>query len=317
MKRFVRIALLLSVFVGAPVSAAEEHFHYHVTFLVALAVGWSWEEARVIASADLAVDTNEETVASLEITGNRRFLHISPKSVRFHCFSATDDRRASRYHSRNPDVLDNLASLEAQAISTIALAQQSKSTAAMTEALVAIGVYLHCQQDSWFHSGFGGQWDGHALESVFAMIFGMPDPDQAAARPVKTERALNEMLEKLASFRRRWAGSSNEITPSDLEPLKRLLTHPLTKKMTKRERTACDQRLAGRWLHQLLSERAQLSVVPAESVHDSAAKLSPRCQRVQAAVFSHLNSRVWVAVPSALTLKLGLDGRVDGLGAGE
>lgn len=312
MKRYLRITLLVSVLVGAPVQAAEEHFHYHITFFVALAVGWSWEEAHLIASADLAVDNNEETVASLEITGNTRFLHVSPKGLRFHCFSAKDDRRASRSHTRNSDVLDNLASLEAQAIRAIALAQQSNNPSDITQALVAIGVYLHCQQDSWFHSGFGGQWDGHALESFFALIFGTPDPDQAAARPAKTERALDEMLEKLISFRRRWGGPLTEIAPGDLAPLKGLLTHKLTNKMSKRERAACDQRLAGRWLHQLLSERAQLSVVPADRVLDSPAKLSPRCQRVQAMVFPNPSSRAWVAVPAALTLKLGLDGRVGG-----
>jgi len=67
MKRYC-IALLLSLLISAPVRAAEEHFHYHITFLVALAVGWSWEEAQFIASADLAVDTNEATVAPAAIT---------------------------------------------------------------------------------------------------------------------------------------------------------------------------------------------------------------------------------------------------------
>lgn len=308
MRRYVRIALVLSVLAYAPARAAEEHFHYHVTFVVAVAVGWSWEEARLIASADLAVDQNEETVASLEMTGLNWLPHISPKSLRFHCFSATDDRRASRNHTRNPDVLENLASLEAQATHAIAQARQSQDSLTITQALVAIGVYLHCQQDSWFHSGFGGQWDGHALESLFAMIFGIPDPDHAAARPAKTERALDELLEKLISFRKRWGGSSNEITSTDLEHLKRLLTHPLTKKMTKRERAACTQRLAGYWLHQLSKEK-NLSGVPASNIRDGFVKLSARCQRVYAEIWSDPNPRAWIVIPLPLSIKLGLDGR--------
>ncbi|MFN4218107.1 MAG: DUF6765 family protein [Candidatus Bipolaricaulia bacterium] len=306
MKRYVWITFVLGVLTYAPARAAEEHFHYYVTFVVALAVGWSWEEARLIASADLAVDRNEETIASLEITGRSRLLHVSPKSLRFHCFSATDDRRASRDHSRNPDVLENLASLEERANTAIAQARQSQNSSEITQALVAIGVYLHCQQDSWFHSGFGGQWDGHALESFFAAIFGTPDPDQAAARPAKTERALNEMVEKLIHFRRRWGGSTNELTPSDLERLKRLLTHPLTKKMTKRERAVCAQRLAGHWLHQLLSGKIR-SGVPRDNIQNSM-KLSARCWRVHTEVFSESSSSAWVVEPAALPLKLELDG---------
>ncbi len=306
----VTIILALSLLAGTPhvVLAAEEHFHYHITFVVALAVGWSWEEAQLIASTNLAVDENEETVASLEMTWKKKFLHMSPKSLRFHCFSGTNDQRASKRDDRNQDVKDNLAFLEARANQAIDQARQSQNPQEITQAFVAIGVYLHCQQDSWFHSGFGGQWDGHALESFFAMIFGTPDPDQAAARPAKTERALDEMVSKLTSFRRRWGGTINEITQSDLLQFKRFLTHPITNRMTKRERETCDQRLAGYWLYRLLHERDQLVLVPNGNIRDDLVRLSPRCRRVQAAIFSEPNAAQWIEVPSALSLKLGLDG---------
>lgn len=306
----ITIVLMLGLAVGTQhlVLAAEEHFHYHMTFVVALAVGWSWEEARLIASANLAVDKNEETVASLEMTWGKKLPHMSPKSLRFHCFSATNDRRASKRDDRNQDVKDNLAFLEARANQAIDQAQHSKNPLDLTQALVAIGVYFHCQQDSWFHSGFGGQWDGHALESLFAMIFGIPDPDQAAARPAKAERALEEMLEKLTGFRRRWGGPINEITQSALWQFKRFLTHPITNRMTKRERETCDQRLAGHWLYRLLHERDQLVLVPNENIRDDLVRLSSRCQRVRVAVFSEPHAAQWIAVPSALSLKLDLDG---------
>ncbi len=306
----ITAVLMLGLVVGAEhvVLAAEEHFHYHMTFVVALAVGWSWEEAQLIASADLAVDENEETVASLEMTWKKKFLHMSPKSLRFHCFSATDDGKASRRNARNRDVEENLALLEARANQAIDRARHSQNPLEVTQALVAMGVYFHCQQDSWFHSGFGGQWDGHALESFFAMLFGTPDPDQAAARPTKTEHALDEMVSKLTSFRRRWGGPLNEITPYDLSQLKNFLTHPITNKMTQRERAACDQRLAGHWLYRLLHPRGQLVRVPNENIRDDLMRLSPRCRRVQAEVFVEPNAAHWIKVPSARPLKLELDG---------
>lgn len=306
----ITVVLMLGLVVGTQhvVLAAEEHFHYHITFVVALAVGWNWEEARLIASANLAVDENEETVAALEMTWGKKLPHMSPKNLRFHCFSATNDRRASKRDDRNQDVKDNLAFLEARANQAIDQAQQSKNPLDVTQALVAIGVYFHCQQDSWFHSGFGGQWDGHALESFFAMIFGIPDPDQAAARPAKAERALDEMLQKLTSFRRRWGGPIHEITQSVLWQFKRFLTHPITNRMTKRERETCDQRLAGHWLYRLLHERDQLVLMPNENIRDDLVRLSPRCQRVRVAVFSEPDAPQWIEVPSALSLKLDLDG---------
>jgi hypothetical protein len=309
-RQVITIVFMLGLLVRAQhaVLAAEEHVHYHITFVVALAVGWSWEEARLIASANLAVDENEETVASLEMTWKRKLLHMSPKSLRFHCFSATNDRRVSKKDDRNQDVKDNLAFLETRANQAIDLSKQGNTHADITQALVAIGVYFHCQQDSWFHSGFGGQWDGHALESFWAMIFGIPDPDQAAARPAKTERALGEMVSKLTSFRRRWGGPINEIAQADLSQLRRFLTHPLTNRMTKREREACDQRLAGHWLYQLLHERDQPVLMPSENIRDGLVRLSSRCRRVWAEVFSGPDAAQWIEVPSALSLKLDLDG---------
>src|SRR3990172_11801086 len=45
--------------------AFEIDTHYDVTFAIALADSWSWDDARVIASADQGVDQNANIVADL------------------------------------------------------------------------------------------------------------------------------------------------------------------------------------------------------------------------------------------------------------
>lgn len=303
------VIYMLAVPIG-DVAAAESDFHYHVTFAVALAVGWSWAEARVIASANEAVDENEETVASLELTPLTKTPHQSPKSFRFHCFSKTNDRRASRRDDRNPDVKDNLNFLEGRAQEAIDRAKQNNAKADVTQALVAIGIYLHCQQDSWFHSGFGGQWDGHAWETLLAMISIGSDPDHPAARPAKTAKALDETREKLANFLAYWQDSKSEITALDLSLIKKFLTHPATKKMGSRERQRCHERLVGRWLHAHLSQKDQLSQVPAHNIgNDLSYGLSAACRRVYQQVFLSLSPEQWIEPPAWIIPILDLDGR--------
>ena len=56
----------------APLSYAyERDIHYSATFAIAVAVGWKWEEAQIIASADQGVDENKLTIAALEAWGRR------------------------------------------------------------------------------------------------------------------------------------------------------------------------------------------------------------------------------------------------------
>jgi hypothetical protein len=78
--------------------------------------------------------------------------------------------------------------------------------------------------------------------------------------------------------------------------------------MIKREREACDQQLAGHWLYRLLHERDQLVLVPNGNIRDDLVRLSSRCRRVQAEVFSEPNAAQWIEVPAARSLKLDLDG---------
>lgn len=312
MKKAIGVWIICGFFYSHAAQAAEGYFHYAVTLALALTAGWSWEEAITIASANLGVDENAETVASLEMTEGRKLPHASPKSYRFHCFSRTNDRSASRQNDRNRDVKANLAALEEHANRTIDRARASQTPADSTQMLIAIGVYLHCQQDSWFHSGFGGRWDGHALETLLATIFQRPDPDHAAARPAKTEFALYETLDKLIGFRARWQGSSRQTTRTDLSLLKHFLTHPQTKRMSKRARAQCHQSLLGHWLYLLLSREGRLTRVPEQSLqNDLARRLSPRCQNMHRQVFAGITEQTWLKLPLGIVPKLNLNGEAE------
>jgi hypothetical protein len=305
----IRVLVICSLILAYSYTAqaAEGYFHYGVTFVLALASGWSWEEAVTIASANLAVDINEETVASLEMTDSRRWPHMARKNYRFHCFSQTNDKSASRHNDRNDDVKANLAQLEERANRSIEYAKVSQAPADSTRMLIAIGVYLHCQQDSWFHSGFGGEWDGHVLETLLAMLFQMPDPDHAAARPEKTERAVDETLERLIGFKTRKDGISRQIQHHEMITLKRLLTHAHIKKMGKRERRQCHQSLMGLWLHNVLSQRDRESEIARDHLRENLF-LSPRCRVVHRQVFSEKLHQRWVQLPLEIIPRLALDG---------
>ena len=80
------------------------------------------------------------------------------KNIVFHCFSSSDDDEASNAYDRNQDVKERLQQVEGKVNDRI---DRRKSLADRGRALIAMGVYLHCLADSWSHSGYGGEWDGH------------------------------------------------------------------------------------------------------------------------------------------------------------
>src|SRR5687767_7839235 len=81
--------------------AYEADVHYSTTYVLARAVGWSEADALIIASANQAVDENQDTVAALEVeaTSNSRVsgyvmssFRQAEKNLRFHCFSKTREQ---------------------------------------------------------------------------------------------------------------------------------------------------------------------------------------------------------------------------------
>jgi hypothetical protein len=102
---------------------------------------------------------------------------------------------------RNQDVVERLSTLEADATRALDVWRRNESPGNRTRALVAIGVYLHCQQDSWAHSGYGGEPLGHVKDGTL--------PDNPAHNAELTTRALRESEDKLTAFRERIAPNSS------------------------------------------------------------------------------------------------------------
>jgi hypothetical protein len=71
MKRILCACLLASLQSITVARAYEADIHYSATFALARAVGWYEADALTIASANQAVDENQETVAALEVDAIR------------------------------------------------------------------------------------------------------------------------------------------------------------------------------------------------------------------------------------------------------
>ena len=101
MKGILCACLVASLQAISAARAAEADVHYSTTYVLARAAGWPQADALVIASADQAMDENQDTTAALEfdstagISSAGEFtssLHQAEKNLRFHCFSKTPGR---------------------------------------------------------------------------------------------------------------------------------------------------------------------------------------------------------------------------------
>jgi hypothetical protein len=85
-----------------------------------------------------------------------------------------------------------LKALDDEAARTIDLAWQRPTKGNDVRALIAIGVYLHCLQDSWSHSGYGAEPLGHVKDGT--------DPDNPAKNAEMARRALDDTRERLGTL---------------------------------------------------------------------------------------------------------------------
>jgi len=235
-------------------TAFEKDIHFDVTFALALASAWRWNEALVIASADQGIDENAETRPSFNVSDKVPETWLSGVDYAFHCFSPQKDARGERH----PSVLHGaLAKLKNKAESAI---DQAKAPGAKksdeTRALLAIGVYLHCQQDSWAHSGFGGTRVGHALENINPLG---QSPDHPAVDAGITERAVGESVEHLSAFLQRWkAPPGASIDPDDLTLLVHSITDQASLGMSGPEREECNASRAQHWVYVVFTRTGRL-----------------------------------------------------------
>src|SRR5688572_25433435 len=99
MKGILCACLLVSL--QSTAQAYEADIHYSTTYVLARAVGWTQSDALTIASANQAMDENQDTVAALEVdaTSSPSFagyvtssLRQAEKNLQFHCFSKTREQ---------------------------------------------------------------------------------------------------------------------------------------------------------------------------------------------------------------------------------
>ena len=155
MKGLVFACLVVSLQSMTVAQAYEADIHYSTTYVLARAIGWPEADALVIASANEAMDENQDTAAALELDTTPELslagdvtssVHQAEKNLRFHCFSRTPGQAGQI----SADVLEVISAHFAE---VPAVHADPRGTA---RRLIALGVALHCQQDAYSHAGFGG-----------------------------------------------------------------------------------------------------------------------------------------------------------------
>lgn len=258
--------------IPAAVEAFRQDVHFQTTFAMALAAGWSWRDSGVIASADYALDENEETTAALEFTASKLLIHQSTKNYDFHCFSRSDDKSDSEKHQVSQDVLGRIKVLRDKAVKAVTAARASKTAQDRTTALIAIGVLAHCQQDSWSHSGYGGNRLGHTWADVVGH-----SPDRAAQRVPNGELALKDAQALLQDFFFQLEGTrppafdspqlraavNDKRTLTSDSALFRLLPSPFPAEVSP---DPCVAGLARHWSYVTLFKQARFSTIPSAAI---------------------------------------------------
>jgi len=234
--------------------AYEEDVHYDVTFALAAALGMNWEQARVVASAAQAIDENRFTEPTLVV--GQYYVKLSLQDFAFHCFSPEPDKPGQR----NAKVLDNMQALEGKALQRIKESLRTNSEQDKLRALIAIGVYLHCQQDSWSHSGYGATHTGHSFDNFIGT-----SPDQTARYVELTKSALAETADKLRQFIVAMDLRPKDISQENLNELSAGMTEygPHAPAINVPQRPACNRKITERWLYK--NAGGEHSHIPAET----------------------------------------------------
>jgi hypothetical protein len=215
--------------------------------LIALAVGFDWDDANLVASANQAVDENVETwptehIAFGIVRDNDQLTQfafknfvtgLSPQDHYFHCFSRMPDSVGVI----NDDVRQYLAAREQDVLDIIRHPDTMRTKTGRQQALINIGVYLHCQQDSWSHNQYGGNPAGHVWDS-----FHGANPDHPAMHSKKNAAALRETRDKLFAFASAF-GIGNPVGNDELEQLIKPITEKRTAEIdwTTSDRILCNE----------------------------------------------------------------------------
>lgn len=153
---------IVAVVVGSAVttSAFERDTHYYATYALALTTCFDWEEAHLIASADVMIDGSRGTVAEL-IPTNRR------NKAAWHAFGHNVERYYELWQRALAEPSDELR-------------------------LIAFGQFLHYLQDWESHAGYPVHL-GHAKATVLGH-----DPDSMARSEARTRHSIQATLDHMA-----------------------------------------------------------------------------------------------------------------------
>jgi hypothetical protein len=306
------LMLVVAVYLTAvwrPASAFEVDTHHHLTFAMALSVGWDWRHAAIIAAADQALDENKATVAALGTS--TLFTGPIEQNYVFHCFSRKNDKQNAKRGQPNGDVIINIKDLAARAFRRLEK-WRGLSARERTEALVALGVFLHCQEDSWSHLGFGGERDGHALESAYDNIErAWPssteprrhNPDHPALRPDLTEIMIFEKLKILEDGKRATGKRPAKLKGGRRKHLAIVSGDPKMLKLRNGARRRCVQILAEHWLYGVLLDQRRLKSIPQRFIIEFQADRAAfrpwkeSCEKIHREYFRRRHKEFRIAVP--------------------
>lgn len=257
MKGLLCACLLISLQSMTAARAYEVDIHYSTTYVLARAVGWPPADALTIASANQAMDENQDTVAALEVdtTSSRTLagyvtssIHQAEKNLRLHCFSRTPGLTGRL----SADVRQLIASRFAR------VPRHGEDPRGNAMHLIALGTALHCQQDAHAHAGFGGSCGaysgscyGHAHQTFLdQMVFSVLkkhlfDPDHPGVSGRRLFEALQGTVRELAA--RRPASAVRSIPTNALVALSDQLRRSGLE-LPDQVRRRCNRYIAGRWL---------------------------------------------------------------------
>jgi hypothetical protein len=284
MKGILCACLLVSLQLMSSARAYEADIHFSTTFVIARALGWPEAEAVIIASANQAMDENQETVAALEADAIPRasfagFVASSfrqaEKNLRFHCFSNTPAKAGPISSDVRKVISGHFA----------AVPHRNGDANTSTRRLIALGVALHCQQDAYSHAEFGGSCGpyagsclGHAYETLLdKALFSLLgkhhyDPDHPGVSGERLLEALQGTASELAA--RRPGGSSRAIPADKLAALSDALRSSGLE-LPDDVRRECNRYIAGKWLFGFTHSGTVETLAPEAAVTCRNAALGP------------------------------------------
>jgi len=287
-RRLCALLLALAALGAAPPALAyERDVHYYASFALAVAVGWRFADARVIASADQGVDENKETVAALETSASivplvqavgalkGDLVHQAARNFDLHGFS----RAGGDAKDFAKDVLASRVVCRQRLDEWMKANRGGEiSRPVRTRLLVAAGVYLHCHQDIGAHQGYGatcGTWPGactaHVWDSYTDGAARRTNPDHPIVKPADpnliggfqgTAAALARILEDGGQ---KW--KSVDAIPKDwIVKLADALRSEKIAALSDAERIACHRETAGAWLVEYLKSSKWQRDVPGDAL---------------------------------------------------